>query len=1150
MDEFLVLLQAKLDEAKSKGNVNADIKELQNQLDKLKVQVELDPKAGQKLADDIGKLINQKITISNIAVNQSNLSKTGQQIGQIISDSAEKAIGDVTSKVIGKGFTVSPAMSKKVQSELESIVKDWTNNKGKVNSITIDTKTDFNEKTLENIEQLRSATVQYSNELGQVITKTLKYKQIGANTFANGETEVIKGWVESASTYKATLESTSKSTNTFVAQQKKTVTDLTNQVNQIYKSAIDQNASKPIKDSTNLSNLENKYNDIVTAIGKMGNASEATFTDERNSVNTLISDLKIVVKEYKNAETAATSMRSKDVGTIKSIKTNELNEFIAKIKNSKVPMKEMQSEIAKLKTSLSGIHDTDSLTAYLNQFDIANSKFKSLKEQFAKNGSLSSVIFNPVDLEKQGKVYIQRVRNTIEAIKPELESKLRSAGYSDIEIKGVEDAKGKIKSLTATVTDATGAFKQLNFERAKIQGSNKINHGFIQTDDVKVIGNISSEIDKTQNSLSTLKVKWEEQGVLVGEFKAKIDQLESSLSSVGSKDELNGLKSQIQELKNEASTISQIHEIQLSITDKSAPKDNYNLQIEKQIAQLKSLGLTDDEVTAKTKVLTEAHAELKQVIESTNYNSVNEKNQAILSADEKRTTALNQVKNAYEQAKIAYDKYMQPVSNEKATSLINRINTFLSKNTRITKDARIELQGYVDELGRGVNLRKWNEINAELKKIENFMRGLHRLGASLKDQMSQAAQSFTQWLSVSSAVMLVLNQFRKMPMEVYAIDTAMTELAKVSDTTMERLSQSLENSAQTAKKYASTIDDVVSATADWSRLGYSIDDAEKLAEIATIYKNVGDGIDIATANESLVSTLQGFKMNAEEALHIIDAFNEVANTEAINSAGIGEALKRSASSMYAAGNTLEETIGLVTAANAVVQDPESIGNAYKTISMRIRGAKTEMQELGLETDGMVESTATLQKEILALSGVDIMKDKNTFKSTYQILDELSTKWKDLTDIQQASITELIAGKRQGNIISALMNNFDTARRATETALNSGGSALKEQETYLSSLEAKTKQFEAAFQSLSNTVVDSDLLKSIVDFGTKSVSSLEGVVKVLETINSFGGHTNGLLGTIGALSGLLMNKNGIGKSLMLRGEQCTAPTPLRLCNNAT
>lgn len=83
--------------------------------------------------------------------------------------------------------------------------------------------------------------------------------------------------------------------------------------------------------------------------------------------------------------------------------------------------------------------------------------------------------------------------------------------------------------------------------------------------------------------------------------------------------------------------------------------------------------------------------------------------------------------------------------------------------------------------------------------------------------------------------------------------------------------------------------------------------------------------------------------------------------------------------------------------------------------MRIRGAKTEMEELGLETEGMAESIATLQEEIMALSGVDIMKDKDTFKSTYQILDELATRWQDLTDIQQASITELIAGKFYLNV---------------------------------------------------------------------------------------------------------------------------------------
>ena len=167
--------------------------------------------------------------------------------------------------------------------------------------------------------------------------------------------------------------------------------------------------------------------------------------------------------------------------------------------------------------------------------------------------------------------------------------------------------------------------------------------------------------------------------------------------------------------------------------------------------------------------------------------------------------------------------------------------------------------------------------------------------------------------------------------------------------------------------------------------------------------------------------------------------------------------------MYAAGNTMEQTIGLVTAANEVVQDPDSVGTAFKTISMRIRGAETEMEQLGLDTDGMVESTAKLQEEIMALTGVDIMKDKDTFKSTYDILDELSSKWQNLTDIQQASVTELIAGKRQGNIISALMNNFDTAREATQTAENADGSAEKELKNYQKSMQYSIDVFKAQFQ---------------------------------------------------------------------------------------
>lgn len=171
--------------------------------------------------------------------------------------------------------------------------------------------------------------------------------------------------------------------------------------------------------------------------------------------------------------------------------------------------------------------------------------------------------------------------------------------------------------------------------------------------------------------------------------------------------------------------------------------------------------------------------------------------------------------------------------------------------------------------------------------------------------------------------------------------------------------------------------------------------------------------------------------------------------------------------------------------------------AFKTISMRIRGAKTELEEAGLETDGMAESTASLRKEIQALSGVDIMKSETEFKSTYDILDELATKWQDLTDIQQASLTELIAGKRQGNIVSALMQNFDIARESVDTAENkSVGSAERELENWNKGIEASLSHFKSQFQAFSTSMIDSDLFKGIVDGGT---AALNVVTQLIDTI---------------------------------------------------
>ena len=194
------------------------------------------------------------------------------------------------------------------------------------------------------------------------------------------------------------------------------------------------------------------------------------------------------------------------------------------------------------------------------------------------------------------------------------------------------------------------------------------------------------------------------------------------------------------------------------------------------------------------------------------------------------------------------------------------------------------------------------------------------------DQLKGKFKSIAQYLISMAGYQEIIQQVRKGIQYVKEIDSALTELKKVTDETDETYEKFLDTASKVGSEIGSTIANFTDATADFARLGYSIEEATKLAEAASIYKNVGDGIDsVSQATESIISTMKAFGIEAENSMSIVDKFNEVGNNFAISSTGIGEALQRSASALYESGNTIDESIALITAANSVVQNPEQVG---------------------------------------------------------------------------------------------------------------------------------------------------------------------------------------------------------------------------------
>lgn len=335
------------------------------------------------------------------------------------------------------------------------------------------------------------------------------------------------------------------------------------------------------------------------------------------------------------------------------------------------------------------------------------------------------------------------------------------------------------------------------------------------------------------------------------------------------------------------------------------------------------------------------------------------------------------------------------------------------------------------------------------------------------------------------SVTLVQNALSGIVRNVREVDAAMTELKKVTDETDASYRRFLSRASETSKSIGSPLSEYTRGVAEFARLGYDMLDAEQMGLAATVYKNVGDGIEsITDASDAIIATMKAFDLQAEDSMSIVDKYNEIGNNYAISSAGLGASLQRSAAALASANNTLEESMALTVAGNNTIQNPEVVGTTLKTVSMYLRAAKTEAEEAGESTDGMANSVSELRNQILALTDerVDIMADDSTYKSTFQILREISNVWSSMADIDQANLLELIGGKRNASVVAGILTNFDDAEDALNTALNADGSAMAENAKYLESVNGAIEQVTASWESLSAVVLDDNVLAEIIRIG--------------------------------------------------------------------
>ena len=452
-------------------------------------------------------------------------------------------------------------------------------------------------------------------------------------------------------------------------------------------------------------------------------------------------------------------------------------------------------------------------------------------------------------------------------------------------------------------------------------------------------------------------------------------------------------------------------------------------------------------------------------------------------------------------------------SSLQIATLDNKIDVWLTNNTRATKNFGTELQNLKNRLYQlqqsgNATVSNLKIIESEFNQIKIAAEMAGQTGQSFGTVFARAFKRVSNYISSAYIIYQAINSLKQMYQNVLQVDTALTGLYRVTNLSADGYSKLFNQMTESAQKYGATLKDIIDGTTTWVKLGFDTDTSAKLAEITTMYQHVTD-LDVETATKNLVTAYKGFQKTldsqydtADKAItYVADIYDKLGNEYAVSAANVGDALSRSASSLQLAGNTIEQAAGMATGITEVIQDASKAGSTLNVVSLRLRGMKGELEELGEEVDENVESISKMQTHILNLTNgkVNIFDDNGNFKSTFEIMREIAEIYDELDDTKAADLLETISGKQRANAVGALISNWQQVESATEAAYNSAGTATKEQEKWMESMQGHLNQLQATWEVLSTSFLNSDALKVLIDLASKFLSLITGAVDTLGTV---------------------------------------------------
>ena len=722
-------------------------------------------------------------------------------------------------------------------------------------------------------------------------------------------------------------------------------------------------------------------------------------------------------------------------------------------------------------------------------------------------------------------------RQIVQTIKFDFQGNIQNLRNSITQIESAMQKVSQKGIMPSTKTNAINKdLEQLSNKLRELEAKNK--NGLINIGDTSSIEKISKRISEIFNSLNT-EIKGIEglgEKILPSDVLKRFKDLENSINN--SKKSISALADAQADLTKKKGTLATKRfnlntELGKKNNGKVLGNEEYNTLVafqkaaknKSKIDKRATVNNTVDKrrYTKEDKQSIEEYNRIEQAIQKMGY-SAKDVNKILKEFTSE--SKISQLQIEFENANRRVEELQKNIKElEGSTNTIN-----LDKLKNQAKELGIDVEGVtsIDELQNKINNFKTQKIEeakqqfGELgnkineggeqasklkKKVDDSMRGAADSAKRASDEFNQFTNRLKYFFGIMNGIQLFKRALRESFQSVKELDSAMKEIAVVSDYSINDMWKSLPQFTKQANELGTTITDVYNATGLYVQQGLELVESQGLANETLKMAKIA-GMDAAAATDAMTSALRGFNMelNQGSAEKVNDIYSKLAAITASDTQEIATAMSKTASIANNAGASIENTAAFLSQIIETTRESaETAGTALKTVIARFSELKKNPAEIGNVDGEIVDANAI--EGALRLANVDLRGADGQFRNFDEVIIELSGQWDKLDKNTQRYIATIAAGSRQQSRFLALMGDNERLLQLTDAAYNSAGASQQQFNKTLDSMESKLNQLKNAWDTFTRNLMNSELIKLGVDLLTGILTALNGITNAFQFLGS-------------------------------------------------